>query len=659
MLKTLSLSVMFFLTLGLLFAAYARSRSRSRHFARPLDINDTRLSLAQGCACDGWSARVIRPRSTWSVRHVRSDQSARLGRYGQGSFHHPRGDDVFRLQRGRGHRRSRLLALRHRLCDAVPDAGILPHLRPVPERRDRPALARLRRPPRRPLFLLLRPLGGDPSRREGRPRAARDPVEMRAADRARRSSSPTASSGSSTCWPSSAPRPSCSTSSRRRTGSSSPSAPRCRWRRSTPAATSSTSSPSTSSTSTSATPSRRRSSASSTGPSATPLLAAGGLVALRRASTALLVFSPGFAVGAHDIQMGLAALPGVRLALALAGSLALCVVAALLARLPWMGWLRWLGEHSIVVYLAFVLPMSVSRIVLEKIGLIDDTTHPLDAGHRDRDRSPRRWCSTGSSRGPAAASSCSSGRPGRTCPARQGSRSYVAKPGGDAGGIACQIAESKGRDRTIPPLVFCRPDSRQVGTHAPEAAVIIFPGSNRDRDMIAALTKIGGKPPCRSGTRKPTLPDVDLIVLPGGFSYGDYLRSGAIAARAPIMDAVRARRRARRQGSRRLQRLPDPHRGRPPARRPDAQRLAALRLPRGEARGRQRRHRLHPRLRQGPGHPLPGRPPRRQLLRRRRDARRASRATARSPSATPRAPTPTARSTTSPASSTTRRTSSA
>jgi uncharacterized membrane protein YcfT len=86
----------------------------------------------------------------------------------------------------------------------------------------------------------------------------------------------------------------------------------------------------------------------------------------------LLVFSPGFAVGAHEIQMGLAALPGVRLVLAIVGSLALCVTAAMLTRLPWTGWLRWLGEHSIVVYLAFVLPMSVSRIVLERF--LSDTT---------------------------------------------------------------------------------------------------------------------------------------------------------------------------------------------------------------------------------------------------------------------------------------------
>lgn len=85
-----------------------------------------------------------------------------------------------------------------------------------------------------------------------------------------------------------------------------------------------------------------------------------------------LVFSPGYAVLANEIQMGWAALPGVRLVLALVGSLALCVAAGLLTKLPWMNWLRWLGERSLVVYLAFVLPMSFSRIVLEKV--LSDTT---------------------------------------------------------------------------------------------------------------------------------------------------------------------------------------------------------------------------------------------------------------------------------------------
>ncbi len=72
-----------------------------------------------------------------------------------------------------------------------------------------------------------------------------------------------------------------------------------------------------------------------------------------------------------------------------------------------------------------------------------------------------------------------------------------------------------------------------------KSAVIVFPGSNRDRDMIAALTTISGTAPAVVWHKDTDIPDVDLIVIPGGFSYGDYLRSGAIAARSPIMAAVR------------------------------------------------------------------------------------------------------------------------
>ena len=74
-----------------------------------------------------------------------------------------------------------------------------------------------------------------------------------------------------------------------------------------------------------------------------------------------------------------------------------------------------------------------------------------------------------------------------------------------------------------------------------KSAVIVFPGLNRDRDMIAALTKVSGTAPAIVWHQDTDLPDVDLIVIPGGFSYGDYLRCGAIAARSPIMDRVRAR----------------------------------------------------------------------------------------------------------------------
>ncbi len=57
--------------------------------------------------------------------------------------------------------------------------------------------------------------------------------------------------------------------------------------------------------------------------------------------------------------------------------------------------------------------------------------------------------------------------------------------------------------------------------------------------MIAALTRISGEPPVTVWQTETEIPDVDLIVIPGGFSYGDYLRCGAIAARMPVMEAVR------------------------------------------------------------------------------------------------------------------------
>lgn len=71
------------------------------------------------------------------------------------------------------------------------------------------------------------------------------------------------------------------------------------------------------------------------------------------------------------------------------------------------------------------------------------------------------------------------------------------------------------------------------------AAVITFPGSNCDRDMADALEKVSGENPFRVWHGDAELPDnLDFIALPGGFSYGDYLRSGAMAARSRIMRAV-------------------------------------------------------------------------------------------------------------------------
>ncbi len=72
-----------------------------------------------------------------------------------------------------------------------------------------------------------------------------------------------------------------------------------------------------------------------------------------------------------------------------------------------------------------------------------------------------------------------------------------------------------------------------------KAAVIVFPGSNCDRDLAVAFRDIGGEAPAMVWHQESELPDgLDVIGVPGGFSYGDYLRSGAMAARSPIMRAV-------------------------------------------------------------------------------------------------------------------------
>jgi phosphoribosylformylglycinamidine synthase I len=74
-----------------------------------------------------------------------------------------------------------------------------------------------------------------------------------------------------------------------------------------------------------------------------------------------------------------------------------------------------------------------------------------------------------------------------------------------------------------------------------KSAIILFPGTNRERDMAAALTRATGHPPEIIWHADTELPALDLIVLPGGFSFGDYLRSGAIAARSPVMPEVAKR----------------------------------------------------------------------------------------------------------------------
>ncbi len=70
------------------------------------------------------------------------------------------------------------------------------------------------------------------------------------------------------------------------------------------------------------------------------------------------------------------------------------------------------------------------------------------------------------------------------------------------------------------------------------AAIVSFPGSNRELDLEAALVRATGRPPLRVWHQETSLPALDLVALPGGFAHGDYLRCGAIAARSPVMAEV-------------------------------------------------------------------------------------------------------------------------
>jgi len=74
-----------------------------------------------------------------------------------------------------------------------------------------------------------------------------------------------------------------------------------------------------------------------------------------------------------------------------------------------------------------------------------------------------------------------------------------------------------------------------------KAAIVVFPGSNREQDAKTALTKALGTEPIMVWHRDSELPKVDLVLVPGGFSYGDYLRTGAIAAHSPVLREVKAR----------------------------------------------------------------------------------------------------------------------
>lgn len=74
-----------------------------------------------------------------------------------------------------------------------------------------------------------------------------------------------------------------------------------------------------------------------------------------------------------------------------------------------------------------------------------------------------------------------------------------------------------------------------------KAAIVVFPGSNRENDAKAALRQATGSDPIMVWHRDTSLPKVDLVLVPGGFSYGDYLRCGAIAANSPVLREVKTR----------------------------------------------------------------------------------------------------------------------
>ena len=113
--------------------------------------------------------------------------------------------------------------------------------------------------------------------------------------------------------------------------------------------------------------------------------------------------------------------------------------------------------------------------------------------------------------------------------------------------------------------------------------VIQFPGSCDERDALGAVQRVGeGRLVWHEET---DLSDLDGVIVPGGFSYGDYLRAGAIARFSPAMEAVARFAADGGRGARHLQRLPGALRGRAASRRAAAERGAALHLPPGRAGG--------------------------------------------------------------------------
>ena len=147
-------------------------------------------------------------------------------------------------------------------------------------------------------------------------------------------------------------------------------------------------------------------------------------------------------------------------------------------------------------------------------------------------------------------------------------------------------------------------------------AVIVFPGSNCDEDAYHAAQDVLGEQAEYIWHKDTDLKGADVVILPGGFAHGDYLRTGAMARFSPVMREVRGVRRARRPGPRHLQRLSDPARSRAAARGDAAEPRAEVPLrARASPRGADR-HAVHVGVPEGPGAADADRARRRQLLRR-------------------------------------------
>ena len=125
--------------------------------------------------------------------------------------------------------------------------------------------------------------------------------------------------------------------------------------------------------------------------------------------------------------------------------------------------------------------------------------------------------------------------------------------------------------------------------------VLVFPGSNCDHDTHHVVDAIAHQPVTYLWHASEDLQGCDAILVPGGFAYGDYLRTGAIAKFAPVMQSVAKFAQERRPGSGNLQRISDPVRGGSAARRVDAQCQPALHLQADFSADRDGRFSLYPR----------------------------------------------------------------